>query len=229
MKQVVDVLRALKRRLKPTAAPDHKAVFSRIYRDKRWGSDGASEFYSGPGSDERYTDEYVNVIRRFVLEHHVTSIVDLGCGDFRVGRKIADIDGVSITGVDVVDELIAHNNAHYASPRVTFVSRNIVTDALPDGELCLIRQVMQHLSNRDIASILAKCRKYKHLIVTEHLPVELSARPNMDKTPGSGIRFFSGSGVYLDLPPFNARVIELLTAYPEEHPHSKIVTYQVLL
>ena len=73
------------------------------------------------------------------------------------------------------------------------LTRNIVTDPLPDGELCLIRQALQHLSNADIQAISEKCTKYPRLIVTEHHPDPLVGEPNLDKQPGCGVSVLLGA------------------------------------
>ena len=76
---------------------------------------------------------------------------------------------------------------------------------LPDADLCLILQALQHLSNRQIATVLRKCRKYRYLIVSEHQPTTATVF-NLDQPQSDGIRLDRGSGVYLDKPPLNARV-----------------------
>ena len=88
--------------------------------------------------------------------------------------------------------------------------------ALPDAELCLVRQVFQHLSNDQIRSIIDKLRKYKYVIVTEHYPAPDRLRvPNLDKPHGADIRLYDSSAVYLDQPPFNASV-DLLLEVPAD-------------
>ena len=64
-------------------------------------------------------------------------------------------------GCDVVPSLIEHLNETYGGENIEFHCRNIVEDELPDGDLCLIRQVLQHLSNREIERILNNVKKYK--------------------------------------------------------------------
>lgn len=184
-------------------------VFSRIYEDGLWGK-GEGNFHSGSGSVETHAVAYVQALSHYIAEHSIRRVVDLGCGDFTVGRKIADL-GVEYTGVDVVPALIEHHSAQYGSERVRFVHLDIVRDTLPDGDLCLIRQVLQHLSNEQIAQILPKLARYRHVLITEHYPGR-GARvvPNRDKTHGHDTRIEDDSAVFLDQPPFNARVSEMI-------------------
>jgi SAM-dependent methyltransferase len=226
IEKMKNFLRKLKRRF---TKPDHKQIFADVYKNRKWGTDHKSEFYSGTGSDEEHSYQYIQAVSDFIKNHSITTVVDLGCGDFRIGKRLTELNKINYTGVDVVEDLINYNNKNYKGGTIRFLHRNIVRDTLPDGELCLIRQVLQHLSNRDIKTILRKCKKYQYLIVTEHLPITLSNEPNIDKQPGAGIRYFSGSGVYLDKPPYNKTVRELVSVFPEDHPDSKIVTYQIIV
>lgn len=184
-------------------------VFSRIYADGLWGQ-GEGSFHSGSGSVEAHAVAYVHALSRYIAENSIRRVVDLGCGDFAIGRKIAEL-GVDYTGVDVVPALIEHHSARYGSARVRFAHLDIVRDTLPDGDLCLIRQVLQHLSNEQIAQILPKLARYPHVLITEHYP-GAGARvvPNRDKTHGHDTRIEDDSAVFLDQPPFNARVTEVI-------------------
>lgn len=207
---------------------NHQKVFSKIYTKKTWGHQKSENpFYSGTGSDDEYTDNYAAIIKKFIHENQVKSMIDLGCGDFRVGHKILRETKIEYIGVDVVPELINYNHSNFSENKTKFKCLNIVNDHLPSAELCTIRQVLQHLSNRDIRKVLEKCKRYKYLIVTEHLPGVESLRPNVDKQSDENIRLMYNSGVYLDKDPFNLDVQELLTVYPKIERGSKIVTLQV--
>ena len=84
--------------------------------------------------------------------------------------------------------------------------------SLPPADLCLIRQVFQHLSNQQIAEVLAKLGVFSHVIVTEHYPAQLrGCVPNLDKPPGPDTRLLDGSAVFLDQPPFDGTTRLLLT------------------
>lgn len=82
---------------------------------------------------------------------------------FRVGRLICAQCDLRYVGVDAVPDLIAYNRSRFGGPQVEFRCTNLIDDELPDGELCLIRQVLQHLSNAEISRVLAKCAKYQYV------------------------------------------------------------------
>ncbi len=184
-------------------------VFSRIYGSGLWGKSGG-QFFSGSGSTDAHALQYVGMLAEYVEKHSIRSVVDLGCGDFAIGRRIADL-GVDYTGVDVVPALIQHHSRQFGSPRVRFAHVDIVDGDLPHGNLCLIRQVLQHLSNDQIARILPKLRRYAHVLVTEHYPApDIQVIPNKDKPHGHDTRVEDDSAVFLQHRPFNARIVEPL-------------------
>jgi SAM-dependent methyltransferase len=64
---------------------------------------------------------YASTISKFISEHQIRSVVDLGCGDFRVAQLFVN-DSIDYTGIDIVAPLIAHNEARFASHNVRFLS-----------------------------------------------------------------------------------------------------------
>lgn len=177
-------------------------VFEEIYRKQLWGGseDGIS---SGAGSSQSVAEPYANAVREFIRARGVRSVLDIGCGDFRVGALLR-MDGVRYVGVDIVEDVVRRNSARFANGSTTFICRNALVDDLPPADLCLVRQVLQHLSNQEIAALLGRLSNYPHVLITEHLPPPGSeVRPNIDKPHGSDTRVSDGSGVFLDLPPFN--------------------------
>jgi len=66
---------------------DTENIFTEIYEKKLWGS-GKNEFYSGRGSENFNTGEYRKYLQNFILEQNISSVIDLGCGDFRVAGQV---------------------------------------------------------------------------------------------------------------------------------------------
>lgn len=184
-------------------------IFEDIYNGKKWGSGSEREFDSGSGSVDAVASPYVDAIARYVADRGIQSIVDLGCGDFRVGRAIVAATGVRYTGVDIARPLIEHLSATEANANVDFQCLNLVDDPLPTGELYLIRQVLQHLSNQQIAAILRKLQAVD-TIVTEHIPTGPGIVWNKDKAAGPDVRLYRKSGVFLEHPPFTLPLETLL-------------------
>jgi hypothetical protein len=186
-------------------------AFIRTYRNKLWGKLEDDEFFSGRGSLGKFTVSYVEWVTKFITEHEIRAIVDLGCGDFRIGQDICSANPVvNYIGVDIVPELIAYNQSQFGSERISFECANIIEGELPNGELCLIRQVLQHLSNQEISSVLANCKKFPYLLVTEGVYSGGRVRPNLDISHGPDTRIYKHSGVFLDRAPFNLQTENVL-------------------
>jgi SAM-dependent methyltransferase len=186
-------------------------VFSNVYAKAEWGGQ-RGEFHSGPGSDDSSTESYSAAVSDFVQHEGVGQIVDLGCGDFRVGGRLLSAFGNSTryVGVDVVEELIARNQQEFGSDLVSFQCLDVATGPLPEGDLCLVRQVFQHLSNDQILRILPRLDKYPLVLITEHYPAPAqSTVPNLDKIHGGDTRLQWGSAVCLDLEPFGVHGLEI--------------------
>ena len=238
-------LRRLSRKMKRFLADRQEArltpqeAFTRIYLQDRW-DDGQkaslnARFYSGPGSAEEFGRPYAACISDFIAKNSIRSVVDLGCGDFRVGALIASPAISSYVGVDVVEPLIAENQRRYGNERISFQCLDIIADELPRADLCLVRQVFQHLSNKQIVQILDKLKAYRWVIVTEDQPGPVgSFVPNVDKVHGTGSRIVNKSGIVFTAPPFNLGNVEVLLDIPAPEitrrdfaPEARLVSFLI--
>ena len=186
----------------------NEQTFREVYFNALWGRTKEHIYCSGSGSHPEFAMQYCALVKRFIKDHRITTVVDLGCGDFRVGRQIAS-PGFLYTGIDVVPELIDHNRAVYSDPNVAFHCMDITRSDPPRGELCLVRQVLQHLSNSEIEAVLLRCKGFKYVLVTEHVPIHCST-PNIDKVHGPHTRLHRHSGVFLNRAPFSRQLKTIL-------------------
>ena len=190
-------------------------IFSTIYRKKLWGGRLSFGPHSGSGSRNRtVVDPYIKAVRQFLLSHGRPTVIDLGCGDFHVGSQLVDCAGHFI-GCEIVDFVIEQNRRKF--PSVEFRTVNAIEDNLPEGGIILVRQVLQHLSNGDVAKILPKLCRYKYAVITEHLPGFAGFVPNLDKKTGADHRVTLGSGLVLTEPPFSleSKGSQILCDVPE--------------
>jgi SAM-dependent methyltransferase len=203
-----------------------REVFTNIYDSNQWGG-LKGEYFSGTGSDEHNALMYSEVIKEIIKERNVRKVVDLGCGDFTVGAKL-QVEGVAYLGVDVVEKLIARNQQHYRNTNIQFQCLDIIEDELPEADMCLIRQVLQHLSNSQISTILRKRKKYKYVVITEHYPLtDEGIVPNKDKVHGYDIRLYYNSAVYLNLPPFNLNISDTLLDVEETAKGGRLKSFLI--
>ena len=179
-----------------------KAVMQQIYDQHLWGGNGY-DFYSGEGSHNlRIITPYLEGIITFLKSHEKPLVVcDLGCGDFNVGQHFTKYTKTYI-GIDIVDALIERNKILFKEQGLNFYCLDATKDDLPVADCVIVRQVLQHLSNNEIETILKKLSAYKYIILTEHVPVGEFVS-NKDILTGQGIRLKYNSGVTISEPPFN--------------------------
>ena len=184
-----------------------KDAMEQVYAMKLWG-DNKSDFYSGVGSHRPdLVKPYINVLKSFFISFKNPLVVcDLGCGDFNVGKELVQYTQRYVA-VDIVKGLIVHNKEKYIEDNLEFHCLDIAADDLPSGDCALLRQVLQHLSNAEIQSIVNKLTNYKYVVITEHIPKGRFV-PNIDIISGQGIRLKKQSGLNVLAPPFNLKVKE---------------------
>ncbi|MEQ1717374.1 MAG: class I SAM-dependent methyltransferase [Hyphomicrobium sp.] len=196
-------------------------VFNEIYSRGIWTPEGASEqYHSGPGSMPEVTAGYENFVAGYINAHpEITTLVDIGCGDFQVSNRILSrlSNPVSYIGCDIASLVVADNEKRHGVPgRIEFRNLNVSRDPLPKGDIVTIREVFQHLSNETIVSALDNLRQsFKVAIVTEAVPIAPDA-PNLDIVSGYRTRDGLNSGVFLELAPFGLTILDRYEAKVRE-------------
>ncbi len=107
-------------------------VFNEIYERGLWTSEsqGAAP-HSGPGSMPEITSGYeVFVANHLNDDVSIKTLVDIGCGDFQVSRRILDRVSrpIRYIGCDVSSTVVSYNRQHHGVPgRVEFHNLNVAT------------------------------------------------------------------------------------------------------
>ena len=192
-----------KQLLKKLAQLPSQQLFESIYQQQLWGSQDDSRFYSGDGShDPALSLPYIRKVKELILGFDsLPVIVDLGCGDFHIGSQLLDVCA-HYHACDIASNVIEHNQTLYQHSKLTFHQLDACQKHPPTGDLLIIRQVLQHLSNDNILKILRWLDDYPYILVTEHIP-EGPFSANKDKANGPDSRLRFNSGVDLQQPPFN--------------------------
>jgi SAM-dependent methyltransferase len=201
------LLRRTERRFRDASNAE---IFSTVYERQHWGLQGGDKtFDSGDGSrDPAVVAPYVEAVHGFLTSLPAKpDVVDLGCGDFNVGRQVRPFCAGYVAG-DVVPALIERNRALPDAADVDFRCLDIARDPLPEGDVVTIRQVLQHLSNADVAQVVAKLAQYQYAIITDHQPAG-SFTPNVDIPSGPHIRVGIDSALDLAKEPFRLSFVEM--------------------
>ena len=202
-----------------------KDAMEQVYENNLWGGN-EFDFYSGEGSHlPEIVIPYINVVSEFLQSfENPLSICDLGCGDFNIGKELVKFSKNYIA-IDIVESLIERNKKRFNTDHLEFHCLDISKTDLPKGDCAILRQVLQHLSNAEVQTIVDKLHDFKYIILTEHLP-EGDFIPNKDIISGQGIRLKKQSGLKLTAAPFHFKVKEekeLLTINLE-NAKGKLVT-----
>ena len=176
-------------------------TFERIYELNAW------EQGSGKGSLPSTTGMYRRCVEQLIRNDEVRVVLDIGCGDWQFSRLI-DWSNVRYIGVDIVQSVVENNRLHFGGPNVTFIHGNILCMPLPEADLVLVKDVLQHWSNQTIWKFLSRFASYSMVLITNS--TELAprwggfARPDIDIADGQ-VRPLD-----LRLPPFNLPCEEVL-------------------
>jgi glycosyltransferase involved in cell wall biosynthesis len=174
-------------------------VFTSIYHNKLWG-----ENPSGEGALPEYTKIYRYFLQNFFKDHHIQNVIEIGCGDWQFSRHM-DWTGIQYTGYDVFKEVVEKNQAQFSSSSIKFIHGNVLRENLPEADLLLCKDVLQHLPNEEILSLLSQLKKFKHcLIVNDVDPDSLTG--NNWNIPLGGLRDLD-----LTKSPFNIKGKKILT------------------
>jgi SAM-dependent methyltransferase len=185
-----------------------EARFASIYAEDTWGPATDEPYYSGSGSSADNAAPLIDFVNRYIREHAIRSVVDVGCGDFRMGRRI-DLNGAQYVGVDIVSSLIDRNNSEFGSENVRFTRLDLGLDPLPAADFCLVKQVLQHFSDAEILTTLPRLEIYEHVIIVNGwLTACETPGVNTDIVTGG----FRSGGLYLEASPLHCSV-DPLQAY----------------
>jgi hypothetical protein len=206
----------VERREKQLGQLSLRDAFDEVYKQRMWKQGDAD---SGVGSEGLPAERYISLVKEYAASHRLRTVVDGGCGDFRVGSQLAP-NFERYTALDVSPHIVALNNQRYADlvrKNVTFATADMTAATFPHADLVLIRQVLQHLTNAQIGKILANlfASDWRRVLITEsvHAPDD-NPSPNLDlPTHTVRTRTSLGSGVFLDKPPFSLPARRIATIY----------------
>jgi SAM-dependent methyltransferase len=178
-------------------------IFDKIYRDQVWGSSPDGQPNSGPGTYDPAVSAYTKLVSDLVEANQIRKVVEIGCGDFSVTSSYVDLID-DYPGIDASRLVVDANSKKFGSEKIRFVHMDATQFNHVQADLCLIRQVLQHLDNRSIKAILRNVSSVPFVLVTEHLPdPDHMTAPNVNKRSGPDTRIEFGSGVFVEQPPFS--------------------------
>jgi len=148
-------------------------IFTNIYENKIWGDNNINNYNgsSGGGSDIDYNkDTYIPFLKKLIIDNNITNITDLGCGDFKCGPLIYDDLDILYRGYDAYKKVIDYHSMEYSSSKYTFYHLDFCNnkELIINGELCILKDVIQHWSLNNIYSFLdylVENKKFKYILM----------------------------------------------------------------
>ena len=112
---------------------------------------------SGPGSAVAYTEGYRGFLASFLRENGVRSVLDLGCGNW-TSTRLVDWSGIDYLGVDFIHKIVARNRRVHGKPNIKFVQSDVRTFNIPQVDLVISKDVLQHWPTSDVLAFLERLR-----------------------------------------------------------------------
>lgn len=148
-------------------------AFVSVYENKLWG-DNAHQAYSGssgPGSSLEFNRQtYIPFLKEFIVGHGIKSVIDLGCGDFQCGHSIYNDLDITYTGYDIYNKVIELHKKNFRPPKYSFHHLDFChkKDQIANGDLCILKDVLQHWSLDNINTVLSyfiQQKKFKYILI----------------------------------------------------------------
>ena len=148
-------------------------IFTNVYENKSWGDDNDNLYNgsSGNGSEIYYNiNSYIPFLKNFIIDHNVTKIVDLGCGNFKCGTLIYDNLDILYTGYDAYSKIIEKHSKQYSLPKYSFTHLDFCNkkESIIKGDLCILKDVIQHWSLDNIYTFLdylVENKLFKYILI----------------------------------------------------------------
>ena len=135
----------------------NKEVFDDIYINSTWG------YKSGPGSDPFAARTWIDIVNFFIELKDVKSILEVGCGDWRVGSNYK-LDGVLYAGIDA-SSVIIEELQQYETDNIQFINADAETFEFPHVDMILCKDVLQHLPNESVFTIMKKIMSHSRYVL----------------------------------------------------------------
>ena len=138
-------------------------IFDKIYENSYWGKG------SGGGSSPEATQPYKIFLEEFIRQHDIKSVVDLGCGDWQFSQFL-DFSSATYIGIDASKNVITNNQRSFSRPGVSFANLPENYNELPSAELLVCKDVLMHLSTKEVQDILSILPNFKYALITNDIP-----------------------------------------------------------
>jgi len=147
-------------------------AFQKVYQGAEWGPSVIPEVNggSGPGSNPANAKPYMEFLQKFLSENQIQSVVDIGSGDWQFSRFI-NWNGIDYTGIECVPEVLVKVSQQFGNEHIKFINVDVLSnpESIPSGDLCIMKDVIQHWPNENITNfltVLLEKKLFKYILLT---------------------------------------------------------------
>jgi len=148
-----------------------ESIFTNLYHTCQWGNNRNTNYHgsSGQGSTLQLNQHtYVPFLKEFILSKKISTVVDLGCGDFICGPFIYNDLDIIYHGYDAYKKLIEYNQSVYSRYTFTHLDFYHKKEEIIEGDLCILKDVLMHWTHDEIADFLdylIEHKKFKYILI----------------------------------------------------------------
>ncbi len=122
-------------------------IFTNIYNKNLWGV-----HKSGFGNTFDYTVKYRELLKSFIHDNNIKTVLDVGSGVWEF--KHNEFDNTNYIGLDCVANIVK-DNEQYVNENIKFIHGDIFNMELDKYDLVIVKDVLQHLSFANIIKLLS--------------------------------------------------------------------------
>lgn len=156
-----------KKELKFFKDSSNEQIFTHIYDHNKWGH---GDTRSGKGSGLDQTLELREEFPGLLKQLHITSLLDIPCGDF-FWMKDLELPVQQYIGADIVASMTEENARRYGNDSRSFQQLDLIHDSLPKTDAILCRECLVHLCFDDILKAISNIKSSgATYLLTTHFP-----------------------------------------------------------
>jgi hypothetical protein len=184
--------------------------FDIICQLEQWKRADEDSPVSGHGSGRSASELFVNYVNNLIAIHSVSSIVDVGSGDW---SYMKDVNIASYNGYDVSSFIVDKTTALYGNNTTDkddgkFVAFHVsgINQIYESADMMICKDVLQHLPLDAAQHIVDQHSKFKISILVNDATMDI---PNDDILMAGGYRSLD-----VEKPPFNIKCNQVLNLHP---------------
>lgn len=132
---------------------NHEKAFTRIYKNKLWGTDHPNGF----GSLDHYTENDRRALLTIINKYNIKTMLDVPCGTVSWINLVLKESDIDYSGMDIVKEQIIENKKRY--PEYKFIHGDMTETRIGKYDLVFSKEGTQHITEKATLRFLDNLKK----------------------------------------------------------------------